>query len=107
MQNFLWNIFNRPSLTDIFDIIVVSFLIYELLMLVRGTRASEVVKGLIVLLLAFLLSNMLGLTALSWVMNLIVSNGAVALVILFQPELRRILEQVGRGTKFRHFLNDE
>ncbi len=107
MQNFLWNIFNRPSLTDIFDIIVVSFLIYELLMLVRGTRASEVVKGLIVLLLACLVSNMLGLTALSWVMNLIVSNGAVALVILFQPELRRILEQVGRGTKFRHFLNDE
>jgi len=107
LQNFFWNIFNRPQLADIIDILIIAFLIYQLLMLVRGTRASEVVKGLVVLLLICLLSNVLGLTALSWVLNIIVSNGAIALVILFQPELRRILEQLGRGTKIRHFVNDD
>lgn len=94
----LWNIFNRPTVADIVDILIVAYLIYKLLMLTKETRASAVLKGLTMLILASGFSEMLGLTALSWVLQNIVNNGAVVLVILFQPELRKVLEQIGRGT---------
>lgn len=103
IQMFFWNIFNRPQLNDIIDIIIVAALIYQVIMFARGTRASEVMKGFVLLILACLLSGFLGLTALSWVLNLVLNNGAVMLVVLFQPELRRILEQLGRGAKMEHF----
>ena len=103
LQTFIWNIFNRPQLHDIFDIMTVAILIYYLIMLTRETRANEVLRGLILLLFACSIFNIMGLTALSWVLNLILSNGAVVLVILFQPELRRMLEQLGRSAKREHF----
>lgn len=99
---FVWNIFNRPQLNDIVDILIVTVLIYELIMLTRETRASDVMKGFLLLIVACLLSGLLGLTALTWVLNLILRNGVVVLVILFQPELRHILEQLGRGAKMEH-----
>ena len=98
MQNVLWNIFNRPTIADILDILIVAFLLYELLMLTRETRASAVLKGLVMLVLASWFSDLLGLTALNWVLRNVVNTGAVVLVILFQPELRKALEQIGRGT---------
>jgi len=97
IKNVLWNVFNRPSITDIFDILIVAFILYELLMLTRETRASAVLKGLVMLVLASWVSDLLGLTALNWILLNIVNNGAVVLVILFQPELRKALEQIGRG----------
>lgn len=66
-------------------------------MMTRQTRASAVLKGLVVLLAATLVSDMLGLTALNWLLMSVVNYGAVVLVILFQPELRKALEQLGRG----------
>ena len=99
MRMFVWNIFNRPQLNDIFDILIVAVLLYQLIMLTRETRASDVMKGFLLLIVACLLSSLLGLTALTWVLNLFLNNGVVVLVILFQPELRRILEQLGRGAK--------
>lgn len=96
---FFWNILNRPQLNDIIDIIIVAMLLYQLIMLTRQTRASDVIKGFILLVISCLLSELLGLTALTWVLNLIINNGFLVLVILFQPELRHILEQLGRGTK--------
>jgi diadenylate cyclase len=98
IQNVLWNVFNRPNIADIVDILIVAFLLYELLMLTRQTRASAVLKGLLMLVLASWFSDLLGLTALNWILLNIVNNGAVVLVILFQPELRKALEQIGRGT---------
>lgn len=97
IKNVMWNVFNRPSVTDILDILIVAFLLYELLMLTRETRASAVLKGLVMLVLASWVSDLLGLTALNWILLNIVNNGAVVLVILFQPELRKALEQIGRG----------
>ena len=99
MRMFFWNIFNRPQLNDIIDIIIVALLLYQLIMLTRQTRASDVIKGFILLVITCMLSELLGLTALTWVLNLILRNGFLVLVILFQPELRHILEQLGRGTK--------
>lgn len=98
IKNVLWNVFNRPNIADFLDILIVAFLLYKLLMLTKETRASAVLKGLAMLILASWFSELLGLTALSWVLQNIVSNGAVVLVILFQPELRKALEQIGRGT---------
>lgn len=106
IQTFFWNIFNRPQLHDIFDILIVAVLIYYLIMLTRETRANEVMKGLVLLLIACVLFNVMGLTALTWVLNLILNNGAVVLVVLFQPELRRMLEQLGRSAKRDHFQTD-
>ena len=98
IRNLLWNVFNRPTIADILDILIVAFLLYELLMLTRETRASAVLKGLVMLVLASWFSDLLGLTALNWVLLNVVNNGAVVLVVLFQPELRKALEQIGSGT---------
>ena len=106
LQTFFWNIFNRPQLNDLLDILIVAVLIYQMLMLTRDTRASEVLKGFLLLVGASLLSSLLGLTALTWVLKQILSNGALVLVVLFQPEIRRVLEQLGRGAKMEHFQSD-
>ena len=99
IRNVLWNIFNRPTVADILDIFIVAFLLYELLMLTRETRASAVLKGLVMLVLASWFSDLLGLTALNWVLMNVINNGALVLVILFQPEIRKALEQIGRGAR--------
>ena len=97
IQNLVWNVFHRPGLSDMIDILVVTVIIYELLMLTRQTRGSAVLKGLALLLLIVGASNLLGLTALNWLLMAVLKNGALVLVILFQPELRKALEQMGRG----------
>ena len=97
IQTVLWNVFNRPTIADVLDILIVAFLLYELLMLTKETRASAVLKGLVTLVVASWVSDLLGLTALNWVLLNVVNNGTVVLVILFQPELRKALEQLGRG----------
>lgn len=106
LQTFFWNIFNRPQLNDLLDILIVAVLIYQMIMLTRDTRASEVLKGFLLLVGASLLSSLLGLTALTWVLKQILSNGALVLVVLFQPEIRRVLEQLGRSAKMEHFQSD-
>ena len=97
VQTALWNVFHRPGLSDVADILIVAVNIYYLLMMTRQTRASAVLKGLVLLLVATFVSDLLGLTALNWLLMSVVNNGAVVLVILFQPELRKALEQIGRG----------
>lgn len=99
LQMFFWNIIHRPNIMDYIDILIVAFLIYELVMLTRETRAIQVLKGLAVLIVASYLSSLLGLTALNWLLRTVLNSGALVLVILFQPELRKALEQIGRGTK--------
>ena len=97
LQNAYWNLRNRAGLSDVVDILIVAVILYELLMLIRHTRGSAVLKGFFFLILATLFSNLFGLTALNWFLSSIVNNGALVLVIVFQPELRQALEQVGRG----------
>ncbi|MBQ8654173.1 MAG: diadenylate cyclase CdaA [Clostridia bacterium] len=94
----IWNVLHRPGLSDIIDIIIVTVIIYKLLMMTRKTRGSAVLKGLVLLLVIVGISDALGLTALNWLLMTVVNNGAVVLVILFQPELRKALETMGRGT---------
>ncbi len=92
---------NLISLTDVLDILGTSILIYYLLILIRGTRAVQIVFGVLVLLLLLGLANALHLLLLGTILQVIVVGAAVTLPIVFQPELRRALEQLGRGGLFR------
>ena len=99
IQTFFWNIIHRPTWVDYIDILIIAFLIYQLVLLTRQTRAIQVLKGLAVIIVASYVSEVIGLTALNWVLRSILNNGVIALLILFQPELRRALEQIGRSAK--------
>ncbi len=78
------------------DILIVAYLIYRLMMLTRGTRARQIIIGLVVFVGMLLFSTWARLSALSWLLQQILPLGPVALVILFYPELRHALEEVGR-----------
>ena len=81
-------------LWDVLDILVIAYMVYRLLQLVRRTNTSRLLKGVLVVLLALWLSAD-RLRALNYLLGHIVNIGILALLILFQPEIRRVLEQVG------------
>ena len=87
----------RIQLSDLLDIAILSFVIYKLLWMLRKTSSGRVMRGILIFLLAMFLSYTLELTATSWVLNWVVEWGILVLVILFQPELRRLLERLGSG----------
>lgn len=99
VQTFFWNIIHRPTWVDYVDILIIAFLIYQLVKLTRQTRAVQVLRGLAIIIVASYISELIGLTALNWLLRTILNNGVIALMILFQPELRKALEQIGRSTK--------
>lgn len=107
IENTLWNVFNRPEISDFVDILFVAFILYKLLMFMRETRASAVLKGVVLLLAATWVSDLVGMRALNWLLMTVVSNGALVLIILFQPELRKALEAVGRSARIEHHTDDE
>ncbi len=96
-SNMIWNLTHRLGFTDIIDILIVAVIIYEILLLTRHTRGSALLKGLFLILVITLASNLLGLVSLNWLLVAILQNGAIVLVILFQPEIRKALERVGRS----------
>lgn len=83
------------NLINLVDILVIWFLIYELIMLIRGTRAIQLFKGILVILLIKLVSWYVGLSTVSWLMDQVINWGVIAIVIIFQPEIRRGLEHLG------------
>ena len=87
----------RFQLSDLPDIAILSFVIYKLLWMLRKTSSGRVMRGILIFLLAMFLSYTLDLTATSFVLDRVVELGILALVILFQPELRRLLEKMGSG----------
>ncbi len=78
------------------DILIVAYLVYRLMMLAKGTRAWQIITGLVVFVAMLLFSTWARLSALSWILQQILPLGPVAIVILFFPELRHALEEVGR-----------
>ncbi|MFW6139603.1 MAG: diadenylate cyclase CdaA [Spirochaetota bacterium] len=79
------------------DISVIAFVIYKTYLMIRGTRAIQVVKGLALIIFAAWLSQFLHLEALSWLLNQLIQVAVIAVIILFQPELRRMLTQLGQN----------
>ncbi len=88
-------------LWDILDILVVAFFLYRIYLLIRNTRATALVKGLLLLGGLTLVTGWLQLHALAWILDKLMAVLIVALPIVFQPELRRALEQIGRGKFIR------
>jgi len=84
----------------ILDIAIVLFIFYRLFLIIRGTRAVQLLKGLAVLIIASLISMYAGLSITSWILNQTLTVGFIAVPIIFYPELRRALEHLGRGSIF-------
>lgn len=82
------------------DILLVWYVIYKLIMVARGTKAVQLLKGITVIIVVRMLSYYLGLSTLQWLMDQALTWGFLAIIIIFQPELRRALEQLGRGHLF-------
>jgi len=89
------------SILDILDIIVVAYFLNKLYQMLKNTRAASLVKGLLVLFAATLVSKWLNLYVINWLLEKSMTVVMVALPVVFQPELRRALEQIGRGKLFR------
>lgn len=96
----LWNVMNRPRLIDLIDIALLTFVIYELLVHVRQTRVSQTIKGIVILLMATWLSDVLGMRTIHMLLSWMLNAGPVLLIILFQSEIRRILEELGNNSVF-------
>ena len=85
-------------LINILDIIVVWYLLYKLIMLIRGTKAIQLLKGIAIILIIRILSGWIGLNTVSLLMNQVITYGVSAAIIIFQPEVRRGLEHLGRSS---------
>ena len=95
------------TVASVLDILIVSTSVYWVLLLIRGTTAMTVLRGAIVVLGgAFLLSRVLDLRVVNWLLRNSVTGLVIALALVFQPEIRRALERLGR-TGFRHVAADE
>ena len=97
MKNFLDNILSSIAITDILDIIIVTFIIYKAIGFIRETRAEQLAKGILLLVAATLLSEVCHLYTLHWMLSGLMTVGLIAIVVIFQPELRRALEKIGRS----------
>lgn len=98
------------GISDIIDVAIVAFLIYKVMKWSLDTRAGQLIKGILILAAAYILAAILQLNVLLLIFQKVFEIGLIALVIVFQPEIRRALEQVGRGKimgkfNFLSFLN--
>jgi len=87
-------------LVNILDVLLVWFVIYKIITLIKGTKAVQLLKGIFVIIIARMLTDLFGLNTLSWMMDEVLTWGFIGIIIIFQPEIRRALEQLGRGKIF-------
>ncbi|WP_059103184.1 diadenylate cyclase CdaA [Shouchella shacheensis] len=85
---------------QVIDILLVTYVVYKLMMIIRGTRAVQLVKGIAVIFVIWFVSNFFGLSTLEFLVRQTATFGLLAVIIIFQPELRRGLEQLGRSRLF-------
>lgn len=103
MMSFIERYFTIPkfSVTDAVEILVIAFLIYEVMVWIKNTRAWMLFKGIIILLVFVVIATIFNMTTILWIADRAFNVGITAAIIVFQPELRRALEQLGR----KNFLN--
>ncbi|MDO5559606.1 MAG: diadenylate cyclase CdaA [Oscillospiraceae bacterium] len=92
----IWSIFSTVSPIDLLDIVLLTFIVYKLIKIIRETRAGQLIKGIMLILVAYMLCDFLNIKTMKFILSAILSNGFIAIFIMFQPELRRALEKVGR-----------
>ncbi|MFH1014624.1 MAG: diadenylate cyclase CdaA [Nitrospirota bacterium] len=100
-------IFSQLRWQDILDIVLVSFLLYRLLLFIKGTKAVQMLIGIGVLLLVSLLSGYTGLYTIDWIIQSFWAQIVIAMIVLFQPEIRRALAQMGETPFLQSFTSAE
>lgn len=89
---------------NVLDIFLVWILIYKLISITKGTRAMQLIRGIFLIFIFRIISQLIGLETLTWLFNQVMTWGVLGIIIIFQPELRRALEQLGRGTLLNIFF---
>ena len=108
LQEFFNNVVSNLrtfQVRDLIDILVISFVFYELFVFARKSRAGQLVRGLVLLLVCFALAYLLELRTVRWLLNNFLQVGFIAAVVLFQPDLRRALERLGNNTNWAGLSN--
>lgn len=100
----LWSIIKTIQFRDVVDILAIALLIFGLFRLIRETRAVQLLKGILLLLAVYMLSSVFNLVMLSSLLRLFFEASVVILVVIFQPEIRKALEQVGRNKKWKRII---
>ncbi len=111
MFNGLIDIIKTMQINDVIDILIIAYVLYRLILVIHKTRAEQLLKGLVVLIVITKVSEWLQLRTVNYILRNAMTVGVIALLIVFQPELRRGLETLGRsgflGKKFLFFNEDE
>ena len=94
------------KITDLIDIVIVAFLLYKMFGFIKETRAQQLFRGILLIVAVFIVSEVFNLSLLNWLMSRLITVGLIAVVILFQPEIRRALEQLGRRGVLRNQFKD-
>ena len=112
MTELLWGMWQyiltfNISIFDVLDVAIIAYIVYRVLMLVQRSRAAQVAKAILLLLVALGLSYLLQLRVINFVLSRMVEMGTLALVVVFQPEIRRFLEQLGSSRLGDMFSREE
>lgn len=102
-----FDIFSWSFLVNVLDVIVVWYLVYKLIQLVRGTKAIQLFKDVGLFIVLRFLAGIVGLKTLSWLMDQVITYGVIAAIVIFQPEIRRGLEHLGRSSFFKTSKNEK
>ena len=102
--NSIFSIFRTIQIRDIVDILAIAVLIFGLFKLIRETRAVQLLKGILLFLIVYFISSLFGLTMLSSLLQTFFEASVVIIVIIFQPELRKLLEQMGRNNTYKKYI---
>ncbi len=100
-MEYLINVFANIRMRDVIDIIFVALIVYKLFTLIKETRAEQLIKGIIFLLVLTKISEWLELFTINWLLSNAMTLGTIAILVVFQPELRRGLEYLGRNSPFK------
>lgn len=98
---------SAPALNDAVDILIVAFLVYKIIIWIKDSRAWSLFKGIVFLLLAYAMAYKFQLNTISWIISNTFAVGITAVIVLFQPELRKGLEQIGNRKILKLFLFDQ
>lgn len=92
------------SVIDVIEMLIIAFLFYEIMIWFKKTRAWALFKGIVIILVIVLLAAIFQFTTILWIASKTLNVGLIGLIVIFQPELRRALEQLGKGKVFRNFF---
>lgn len=103
---FFQNLSTLKIVTSILDLLIVWYVLYLLITVFKGTKAIQLLKGILVIVIGQQISMILNLTATSKLFDIVIQWGVLALIVIFQPEIRRALEQLGRGSFLKRYTSN-